>query len=106
MTIDDILKLADQLFREGHQPTTALVKTRLPQPVPMAMLIQAMQKWKSQPHTEDDEAETISAVESSCEPILSTGENPDSAVMNELAALRTEIEQLKARISLLESNAR
>ncbi|CAH0534245.1 hypothetical protein VST7929_02160 [Vibrio stylophorae] len=49
MSMHDALnQVLQQLTAEGKTPTTALVKARLNQPVPMATLIQAMQQWKRQ----------------------------------------------------------
>ncbi|WP_028024357.1 DUF5320 domain-containing protein [Enterovibrio calviensis] len=42
-----ILEQAIQsLLREGKDPSIALVKSRLSQPVPMPLIISALQRWK------------------------------------------------------------
>lgn len=42
----EILRIANQLAERGTQPTTALVKARLSQPVPMAELLSVLANWK------------------------------------------------------------
>ncbi|WP_087023539.1 hypothetical protein [Thaumasiovibrio subtropicus] len=45
--IQTLLENAIQsLINDGKEPTTALIKSRLSQPVPMPVIISALQSWK------------------------------------------------------------
>lgn len=48
---DEILRIANELAERGTTPTTAMVKARLGQAVPMAELLSVLAHWK-QGHTE------------------------------------------------------
>ncbi|KLV01636.1 hypothetical protein ABT56_22035 [Photobacterium aquae] len=37
----------ESLIAEGKEPSVALIKARLPEPLPMPVIIKALQSWKS-----------------------------------------------------------
>ncbi|MEW7864772.1 hypothetical protein [Aeromonas diversa] len=43
---DAILRIANELAERGTTPTTAMVKARLGEPVPMAELMSVLASWK------------------------------------------------------------
>jgi TolA-binding protein len=91
----EIFEIADQLLREGIQPTTALVKHRLQHPVSMATLISAMQRWKSQPHPV---AATTEATQPEATVIAATA----TSLEQQISELKQEIQSLTARLERLE----
>lgn len=50
--MESIILIAQQLKKEGKEPTTALIKARLPKNVPLPMIIQGLKMWKDNPHKE------------------------------------------------------
>ena len=48
MSIESVMQIEAQLATEGKQPSVALIKARLPAPCPMPVVIQALQRWRSQ----------------------------------------------------------
>lgn len=93
----EIFEIADQLLREGIQPTTALVKHRLQHPVSMATLISAMQRWKSQPHPV---AATTEASQPEATVIAATA--TATSLEQQISELKQEIQSLTARLERLE----
>lgn len=92
----EIFDIADQLLREGIQPTTALVKHRLQHPVSMATLISAMQRWKSQPHPGATRAETTQSA-------TTVATTPtELSLEQQIIDLKQEIQSLSARLERLE----
>ncbi|WP_214454127.1 DNA-binding protein [Aeromonas dhakensis] len=49
MSAQEIIRIANELAAKGIAPTTAMVKARLGQPVPMAELLKVLSQWKQQP---------------------------------------------------------
>lgn len=49
MSAHEIIRIANELAAKGFTPTTAMVKARLSQPVPMAELLKVLNQWKQQP---------------------------------------------------------
>ncbi len=49
MSAHEIIRIANELAAKGFTPTTAMVKARLSQPVPMAELLKVLSQWKQQP---------------------------------------------------------
>lgn len=96
--MEEIFKIADQLLREGIQPTTALVKHRLQHPVSMATLISAMQRWKSQPHP----ATTETVIDNRPADIPETHDSSAISLEQQIVALKQEIQSLTARLERLE----
>ncbi len=98
--MDDIFRIANQLAANGQTPTTALVKSRLRQPVPMATLISAIQRWK-----QDPEAYKSLGLPSanSDEPSVETQpENQLETLQRQVEQLQQQVIMLSKRVSLLE----
>ncbi|HHP5490365.1 DNA-binding protein [Aeromonas veronii] len=56
MSAHEIIRIANELAAKGLTPTTAMIKARLTQPVPMAELLKVLSQWKQQPvATAEDE---------------------------------------------------
>ena len=49
MSAHEIINIANELAAKGLTPTTAMIKARLTQPVPMAELLKVLSQWKQQP---------------------------------------------------------
>ncbi|MGU5844893.1 hypothetical protein [Aeromonas hydrophila] len=49
MSAQEIIRIANELAAKGITPSTAMVKARLSQPVPMAELLKVLSQWKLQP---------------------------------------------------------
>ncbi|MCP1267294.1 hypothetical protein [Aeromonas hydrophila] len=49
MSAQEIIRIANELAAKGIPPSTAMVKARLSQPVPMAELLKVLSQWKQQP---------------------------------------------------------
>ena len=49
MSSHEIIRIANELAARGLTPTTAMIKARLTQPVPMAELLKVLSQWKQQP---------------------------------------------------------
>ncbi|HHP5404200.1 TPA: hypothetical protein ACSCX2_000913 [Aeromonas veronii] len=49
MSAHEIIRIANELAAKGLTPTTAMIKARLTQPVPMAELLKVLSQWKLQP---------------------------------------------------------
>lgn len=49
MSAHEIIRIANELAARGLTPTTAMIKARLSQPVPMAELLKVLSQWKQQP---------------------------------------------------------
>lgn len=49
MSAHEIIRIANELAAKGFTPTTAMIKARLSQPVPMAELLKVLSQWKQQP---------------------------------------------------------
>lgn len=60
MSAQEIIRIANELSAKGITPSTAMVKARLSQPVPMAELLKVLSQWKQQP-TESAPATTPGA---------------------------------------------
>ncbi|WP_120513920.1 hypothetical protein [Photobacterium salinisoli] len=85
--ITDALERAiSTLIAEGKEPSVALVKARLSEPLPMPVIIQALKSWKQ--HAKVPEIKTRDAAQ------LSDSER--------IAALEQQVASLTARLSALE----
>lgn len=49
MSAQEIIRIANELAAKGITPSTAMVKARLSQPVPMAELLKVLSQWKQHP---------------------------------------------------------
>ncbi|WP_287147191.1 hypothetical protein [Aeromonas sp.] len=62
MSAQEIIRIANELAAKGITPSTAMVKARLSQPVPMAELLKVLSQWKQQPQPTEPSAATTPAV--------------------------------------------
>ncbi|MBY5948819.1 hypothetical protein [Photobacterium rosenbergii] len=76
----------DALVAEGKEPSVALIKSRLADPLPMPLIIKALQSWKSSARV----------------PKIEKVENQPSAEAR-IAALEQQVATLIARLEKLES---
>ena len=101
--MDDIFRIANQLAANGQTPTTAQVKSRLRQPVPMATLISAIQRWKQDPEAYKSLGlPGTNSDEQSVEKQPETPENQLEILQRQVEQLQQQVIMLAKRVSLLE----
>jgi hypothetical protein len=99
--MDPVIAIAQQLYKEGKIPTTALLKARLPKDIPLPIIIQRLQKWKENPQQSNPTAESISADTESKE-ATSIDALLDAKIKQAVAPLIDQIDELKAEIATLQ----
>ncbi|AJQ53700.1 MULTISPECIES: hypothetical protein [Aeromonas] len=62
MSAQEIIRIANELAAKGITPSTAMVKARLSQPVPMAELLKVLSQWKQQPASAPEAGSTAQMV--------------------------------------------
>lgn len=105
--LDQVLAAAKRICDEGRDPSLALIKTKLGTSIPMRVLIQGLQQFKSM-SAEDKQAiasHAVNAAKQEQKPgILSPTEQADkitqlesdfSELKSEFALLKQEFDQLK-----------
>lgn len=101
-TSEEILIIANRLANEGKKPTVALVKTRLSQTVPLALLINTLKHWQHQPeHTElpsNSQTQCANKIESTL-----TMEKIEELIAKTVQPLHEEIKILKLQIADLKT---
>ncbi|PJG60542.1 hypothetical protein [Aeromonas cavernicola] len=85
----EIIRIANELAAKGISPTTAMIKARLSQPVPMAELLKALSQWKQQPSAEQ------------CEPACTTSDTPVSPPPLTLQQLGQQLDRLEQKVDRL-----
>lgn len=90
MSAQEIIRIANELSAKGITPSTAMVKARLSQPVPMAELLKVLSQWKQQPH----------AVEPAAEPAAAQPQ-PDGINLQALSDQLNRLEQKVDRLTAL-----
>ncbi|ACQ92124.1 conserved hypothetical protein [Tolumonas auensis DSM 9187] len=101
--MDEIFRIANQLAANGQPPSTALVKARLRQPVPMATLITAIQRWKQDPEAYKSLGFPGTAdAESSAAPQPASPEDQLEMLQRQVEQLQQQVTMLAKRVSLLE----
>ncbi|GIU16681.1 MULTISPECIES: hypothetical protein [unclassified Shewanella] len=104
--LDQVLAAAKRISDEGRAPTLALIKTKLGTSIPMRVLIQGLQQFKSM-NAEDIAALSaqlsITEVDSEPEKIALGQTQKIEKLEQELAELRLEFSLLKTQFSQLES---
>ena len=94
MPAQEIIRIANELAAKGITPSTAMVKARLSQPVPMAELLKVLSQWKQQPHpTEPAPANTTAAAD--------TGTQADAVNLQQLSEQLNRLEQKVDRLTTL-----
>ena len=76
----------DSLVAEGKEPSVALIKARLSDPLPMPVIIKALQSWKSSARV----------------PKIERQDAPATAEAR-IAALEQQVAELTARLAALEA---
>lgn len=101
--MDEIFRIANQLAANGQTPTTALVKARLHQPVPMATLISAIQRWKQDPQAYQSLGMPGQAENTSAENTAAENTEPSlERLQQQVEQLQQQVIMLAKRVSLLE----
>ncbi len=99
--VDQVLAVAKQITTSGKTPSVALLKSRLGNSVPMPMIIQGLQRFKSLSKEEVD-ALTTSQISSE-----KTGNSSQTmtleALYQQVQQLRAEQQQLIEKVATLES---
>ncbi|MGY6038122.1 hypothetical protein [Aeromonas sp. AE23HZ002T15] len=90
MSAQEIIRIANELSAKGITPSTAMVKARLSQPVPMAELLKVLSQWKQQPH----------ATEPTAEPMVDRPQ-PDGINLQDLSDQLNRLEQKVDRLTAL-----
>jgi len=102
MSLQHIVDAANQLAREGKQPSVALIKSRISQPANLREIIETLRKWSFDPNasvaTADKSVVTAAAI---TDPITALIAREIAAVRAEIAPLRQQVSELKAEISAL-----
>ncbi|MDM5149861.1 hypothetical protein [Aeromonas salmonicida] len=94
MSAQEIIRIANELAAKGITPSTAMVKARLSQPVPMAELLKVLSQWKQQPHpTEPAPASTPAAADA--------GTQADAVNLQQLSEQLNRLEQKVDRLTTL-----
>ncbi|MFM4956437.1 hypothetical protein ACSZMT_02870 [Aeromonas veronii] len=89
MSAHEIIRIANELAAKGLTPTTAMIKARLTQPVPMAELLKVLSQWKQQP---------VAAAESEILPEAAPQPAP-ALTLQQLAEQLARIEQKVDRLT-------
>lgn len=86
MSAQEIIRIANELAAKGITPSTAMIKARLSQPVPMAELLKVLSQWKQQIQpTEPAQASTPAAAD--------TGTQADVVNLQQLSEQLNRLEQ-------------
>ena len=89
MSAQEIIRIANELAAKGIAPSTAMVKARLSQAVPMAELLKVLSQWKQQPVAT---AESESPPEAAPQPV-------PALTLQQLAEQLARIEQKVDRLT-------
>ncbi len=122
-SIDQVLAAARALEESGKEPTLALIKSRLGTSLPMPILIQGLQKFKSMPKAERErltdlpeseininalhaKAPTLASIAAQLTQQQTYFEQAIGQKNAEIMQLKNELLDLKQRLSLLESQGK
>lgn len=102
--VERITVIANQLANNGKKPTVALIKSKLPNPLPLAKIINALRHWQHEP--ENCEFTVGSLPDDTVVPDKATDEDPTSkaielAVNKALAPIKAELAEIKALLHQL-----
>ncbi len=112
--IDEILICANQLANAGKKPTVALIKAKLTQRAPLAMVITTLKNWQHQPEfiapliTEEQDVNADLSTHNTSELLESLLENGvikkviQQSLAIELAELKKELAEMKLLINNLD----
>lgn len=122
--IDQVLAAACALEASGKTPSLALIKSRVGNKIPMPLLIQGLQQFKSIPkaererlaaqsqpvveetHTTDASPLTVATLAQQLAQLQQGIEQALALKNNEIMQLRNELIELKQRVSQLESQGK
>ncbi|GGM93069.1 hypothetical protein [Shewanella xiamenensis] len=122
--IDQVLAAACALEASGKTPSLALIKSRVGNKIPMPILIQGLQQFKSIPkaererlaaqsqpvieetHTTDASPLTVATLAQQLAQLQQGIEQALALKNNEIMQLRNELIELKQRVSQLESQGK
>ncbi|MCP3127803.1 hypothetical protein [Shewanella sp. KJ2020] len=122
--IDQVLAAARALEASGKVPSLALIKTRLGNSLPLPILIQGLQQFKSMPKAERERLAELPTISSTTEAATTSDtltltmladrlqmqqthfERHAEQQKAEIMQLKNELLELKQRISLLESKGK
>ncbi len=93
MSAQEIIRIANELAAKGITPSTAMVKARLSQPVPMAELLKVLSQWKQQPQPTEPSATTPAVTK----PEMA----PDAVNLQQLSEQLNRLEQKVDRLTTL-----
>lgn len=99
--MDRIILIAQQLVQEGKTPTTALLKARLPNNIPLPMIIQGLKMWQGDPNKKMNIATKAPLFANKKTEMASFDLLLEEKINAQLAPLKTEIEKLKAELKTL-----
>jgi len=96
---DHILAIARALELQGQEPSVALIKARLPKPLPLPAIIKGLQQYKAMP--EDAKARiNVAPIQQTSAP--QEAEDELMALRREVAELKQQLQDLHARVIRLE----
>ncbi len=95
--LEQVLAAAKKLYDDGKEPSLALIKTKLGNSIPMRVLIQGLQQFKSL--SEQDKQAISSTISSPA--TLSQANSTSTAHADKLVQLENELSELKAELSTL-----
>ncbi|MBC6487045.1 hypothetical protein [Aeromonas hydrophila] len=87
MSAQEIIRIANELAAKGITPSTAMVKARLSQPVPMAELLKVLSQWKQHPASPPEAG--------------STAQMPPSPAAEPTLLLAERLERLEQKVDRL-----
>lgn len=100
MTIkDEIIAIANQLANQGKKPTVALIKNKLSGPAPLPTVISTLKSWQHEPERTDLPKTNKTSVLDNNQETLTKAE-----IMELIAPMQAEIEQLNALVAQLQQN--
>ncbi|MGF1726044.1 hypothetical protein [Photobacterium nomapromontoriensis] len=82
-----LTQVIDSLIAEGKEPSVALIKARLAEPLPMPLIIKALQSWKTSARVPKIEKCT-----------------PQTGAEERIIALEQQVAELMTRIEKLEQH--
>ncbi|WOT04254.1 hypothetical protein [Shewanella youngdeokensis] len=104
--LDQVLRAAKQLSDEGRTPTLALIKTKLGVSVPLPVLIQGLQQYKTMSSTDRDSINNSAKEAPELEPQLANAEQLKIAELEKnITMLKKQLLSMDKRLAQLESTS-